>query len=258
MRDLLNLIDNLLTEASNLAPSEILKHDWRWDLVLKKIKAGEPFMTMANQEVIIDPNEANRFIRLRNANQFSGNIKIKTVGSDGTIGPEIPLSSLQKTVELQKPTGGATMSAGGQQKVSKENALVKPSLIDICDRDIPATDLYSEIVNNPVLNSTDYGKVVINLANYIVSGEAVVLPEEYTTKEMEPLRKAIVDYAGEYLGVLALLYQRSKFDDEAAFLNWLGGSTDDLIIRFPKKANTNIADSYATITNPTTSHSLNI
>ena len=76
MRDLLNLLDNILTEASNLAPSEILKHDWRWDLVLKKIKAGEPFMTMANQEVIIDPNEANRFIRLRNANQFSGNIKI--------------------------------------------------------------------------------------------------------------------------------------------------------------------------------------
>lgn len=258
MRDLINLLDNILVEASNLAAGEILKHDWRWELVLKKIRTGAPFMTMSNQEVIIDPAEADRFVKLRNANQFTGALKVKTVGPDNTEGPEIPLSSLQKTPELQKPTGGAVQGAGGKPVVTKENALVKPSLIGICDRDIPAADLYDQIVNNTVLNSTDYGKVVINLANYIVSGEVVMLPEEYTTKEMEPLRKAIVDYAGEYLGVLALLYGRSAFPDQAGFLTWLGGSTDDLIIRFPSKANTNIADSYATITNPTTSHSLNI
>lgn len=258
MRDLLNLLDNILVEASNLAPGEILKHDWRWELVLEKIKTGAPFMTMANQEVIIDPAEADRFVQLRKANQFTGAIKVKTVSPDGTAGPEVALSSLQKTPELQKPTGGAVQGAGGKPVITKENALVKPSLIGITDRDIPAADLYDEIANNAVLNSTDYGKVVINLANYIVSGEVVVLPEEYTTKEMEPLRKAIVDYAGEYLGVLALVYGRSAFPDQAGFLTWLGGSTDDLVINFPGKANTNIADSYATITNPTTSHSLNI
>ena len=258
MRDLLNLFDNVLTEASNLAAGEITKHEWRWEKVLQKIKNNEPFLSSDNKEVLIDPREARNFVMLRNAGQFVGNLKIRTVGPDGTAGPTIPLSSLQKTPDLQKPTGGATMGTNGQLKITKENALVKPSLIGICNKDIPAADLYNTIVSNPVLNSTDYGKVVINLANYIVSGEAVILPEEYTTKDMEPVRKAIVDYAGEYLGVLALLYHRSAFPKEAEFLNWLGGSTDDLVINFPSKANTNIADSYATITNPTTSHSLNI
>ena len=43
------------------------------------------------------------------------------------------------------------------------------------------------IQNNPVLNSTEYGKVIIDLANYIVSGEAVMLPEEYMSKDKQKI-----------------------------------------------------------------------
>jgi len=84
------------------------------------------------------------------------------------------------------------------------------------------------------------------------------LPPEYIDKAKESERKAIVDYAGEYLGVLALLYGRSRFPRKQQFLEWLGGDIGELTLNFPSAANNNIADSYAVITNPNTSHSLNI
>jgi hypothetical protein len=164
---------------------------------------------------------------------------------------------LKKTPELQKP-GGAAAAPGQEKKITKEDALLKPSQIGITNKVIPAKALYKTIVSNPVLNSTDYGKAVISMANSIAKGQSVVLPPEYTTKENEQLRKAIVDYAGEYLGVLALLYGQSKFDGQAEFLQWLGGSLNDLQLFFPAEANSNLADSYANITNPKTSHTINI
>lgn len=256
MRDLLNLIDNILYEASNLAASEINKYDWRWEKFISKITNGEPFETVDGQQVILNPNQLAGLMNLKDQGRFTGGITVSTLGPDGKEGPRIPISSLKKTAEFAKPGGEA--EPVGQQRTSKETALVKPSLIKITDRNIPAEDLYNEIANNPVLQSTDYGKVVIQLAQYIVSGEVAMLPEEYQTKENEQIRKAIVDYAGEYLGVLALLYHQSRFPERAEFEKWLGAATDDLVINFPSKANTNIADSYASVTNPDTNHTLNI
>jgi len=83
-----------------------------------------------------------------------------------------------------------------------------------------------------------------------------MLPEEYQKKEK--VRKAIVDYAGEYLGVLALLYNQTRFPAKAKFTEWLGADIGELVINFPEGSNNNIADSYASITNGTTNHTLNI
>lgn len=256
MRDILNTLD-AIAEASNLAPSELIKHEWRFKKVIEKIKNGEPFEDKTGAVIYIDPREARRLVTLYKSGQLEGPLAVKTVDEQGQPLNPVPLSALKKTPELQKPGGQAT-SATGQKKVTKEDALVKPTQIGITDRDIPAQSLYKTIVNNPVLNSTEYGKVVIQLANDIASGRAAQLPPEYTTKENEQIRKAIVDYAGEYLGVLALVLDQSNFPKKDEFISWLGGNLNDLILRFPSKANTNLADSYASITNPKTNHTLNI
>lgn len=250
MRDLINIVVNLTEAAVGLSAGEITKYDWRFDKFIDKIKNKEPFTTIDGAEVTIDPREAKRFLDMQQAEEFKGTLKART-----TDGQEIPLSKLAKTTEF----GGAAVAAGQDPSLGgKEGLIVKPSQIGITDKNIPAMDLYDVLENNQALQATDYGKVIINLASYIVSGEYVMLPEEYKNKDKDKVRKAIVDYAGEYLGVLALLYDRSRFPRKNQFLEWLGTDIGSLTLNFPSKANTNLADSYATITNPNTSHTLNI
>ena len=258
MREIIDLLESLeLAEASTLAPSEITKHEWRFRKIIDKIKTGDPFEDKSGQPVIIDPREARRLTTLYNSDQLVGQISVRTVDQQGQPGEPVPLSALKKTPDLQKP-GGAATTATGEKRITKEDALVKPTQIGITDRDIPAKDLYKTIVQNPVLNSTEYGRVVISLAQQIASGRPAVLPPELQTKDSEQVRKAIVDYAGEYLGVLALIMGQSTFPKQRQFLEWLGGGLGDLVLRFPSKANTNLADSFASITNPKTNHTLNI
>jgi hypothetical protein len=227
-------------KAKGLFPDELKKRE-NFDLFINKITKGLPFTdNETGDDVFIKRSEARRMQQLLNNGQFIGK-KVNIITDDGE---EINLGTLRKTPEF----GGST----------KENVLLKPSLIKITDRDIPASDLYEVIATNPILSSTDYGRVTQELAKYIVSGEFVQLPPEYTKKDKESERKAIVDYAGEYLGVLALLYNRTRFPRKRQFNEWLGGDTASLILNFPSAANNNIADSYATIKNSATSHSLNI
>jgi len=250
MRDLINLIEMLSEAAVGLSASEILKYESRFNKFIQYIENGKPFTTIDGDEVILDPTEAKRFVDMRNQDMFKGMIKAKKKG-----GGDIALSKLAKTGDF----GGAAVAAGQDASTGgKEGLIVKPSQIGITDQDIPAEEFYEVIQNNSTLASTDYGQVIQSLAEYIVAGEYVMLPEEYQKKDKEKVRKAIVDYAGEYLGVLALLYNRSRFPRKAQFEKWLGADIGSLVLNFPSKANTNLADSYATVTNPNTSHTLNI
>ena len=251
MRDLLNLIQNLTEGKVGLSPGEITKYDWRFDKFIDYIVHGKPFTTMDGQEVVLDKDEAGKFLTMYQNGTFKGTLKAKIADSDD----DISLSQLVKTGDF----GGAAAAAGQEATAAgKEGLIVKPSQIGICDKNIASYDFYDVIRTNPALNSTDYGKVIIDLAEYITASEVAMLPEEYQEKDKEKVRKAIVDYAGEYLGVLALLYQRSAFPRKDAFEDWLGSSVDDLVLNFPSKANTNIADSYASISNPNTNHTINI
>jgi hypothetical protein len=245
MRDILTILDTL-NEGTTLSAGEITKYEPRFQTFIQKIKSKSPFTNTEGEEVILDPREAARFKNLYDLGDFKGNLKART-----TDGQEISLSTLRKTQEF-----GGQQAAAGEKPTGKEALQVKPSQIGITDKDIPAHDFYESITNNQILNQTDYGKEVINLASYIVSGEAVVLSEEFQSQEK--VRKAIVDYAGEYLGVLALLYRRTRFPKREKFEQWLGSSIDDLILNFPSKANTNLADSFAVISNPNSSNKINI
>lgn len=258
MRDLLDLIQ-ILSEASDLKPSEFSKRPQRFETFIKKIKAGEPFTTVDDQEVIIAKSEAQRFVMNWDDYQQkfidSKDAQMAQLAKGSTYNGQnvIPLSKLRKTTEF----GGSGVAKGADPlSGGKASYALTPREIGIVNKDIPAHDLYELLKTNSVLNSTEHGKIVIQLADYIVSGEAVILPED--AQQNDKLRAAIQDNAGEYLGVLALLYYRSRFNKREEFNAWLGGTTDDLIVRFPAESNFALADSFAQLTNSKTSHSVNI
>ena len=252
MREYINLIQNLSegTGIVGLSPGEITKYPQRFETFISYIKGRKPFTTKTGDEVVVDPREAKRFVELRAQDMFKGNLKARL-----TDGDEIALSQLAKTKDFG---GGAATAGQDPSTAGKEALMVKPGQIGIVDINYPAEDFYDAIVSNPTLSSTDYGQVIQQLAKYIVAGEYVMLPDEYKGAEKEKVRKAIVDYAGEYLGVLALLYNRTRFPKKAQFQQWLGADINQISLNFPSKANNSLADSFASLTNNETNHKLNI
>ena len=242
-----NIIDHLnyIAEDRTLNAGTITKYAERFDKFLHMIRTGMPFYNIEKEQVIVDPSEADRFEQMFNNGQFKGAIKVRLDNDE-----EIPLNTLLKTKDL----GGQASTGEEGEETGKEAALLKPSQIGITDRDIPAMDLGNAIINNKVLKSTDYGRIVIEMAKTIMAGDDPVIPKEVPTK----IKDSIVDYAGEYLGVLALVSGTSRFPRRKGFEEWLGASTQALVINFPSKANTNIADSYASISNEETNHKVNI
>jgi hypothetical protein len=223
MRDLLDLLTVILEDeadakAKTLSPGVLLKRPGRFDSFIKHIATKQPFLSKEGHQVIIDPMEAKRIEALHNSpggTKFKGAIELKV--SDGNY---IPLSSLLKTSEFGGQLAGSAIDDPNQQGNSvKGKAAFKlnPAQIKITDRDINAEDFGDVITHNPVLESTDYGKVTIQLAYEIMSGEGAILPEDYRDSEHETVRNALVDNAGEYLGVLALLYGQSSFPKRKQF-----------------------------------------
>jgi hypothetical protein len=252
MRDLLDRIDSI-SEAT-LDASTIIKYPERFDAFISHIQDRRPFYTeKEGTEVILDPREADRFLQLRAQGQFRGALKGRDLQ-----GQEWPLSQFRKTIEF----GGASAKPGETDTASlkKEGAQVKPSQIGITDQDIPATKLTSVIINNPVLQSTDYGRAIIAMAQQISRGEPAVIPQEFVKNEQ--MKKAIVDYAAEYLGVLALIYGTTQWlggeSKRKGFLGWLGGDIKSLVLNFPSDPSNQLADSYAAIRNAKTGHTINI
>jgi len=248
MRQLLNKID--LLEAT-LTPAQITKYPARIAAFLEHIRTGGKFYTDADGvEVILDPAEADRFEEMISNKLFTGRV----MGTDIN-GKQWPLSSFSKTSEF----GGASAKPGDDSdtaEINKEGVLVKPGQIGLTNKFIPASELASEISSNSVLNSTEYGKAVIEVANALDNGLPPTIPQEFVKNTQ--IKKAIVDYAGEYLGVLALVKGRSKFKNISGFLDWLGGDLNALVLNFPAASNNPLADSFASIVNPTTERQVNI
>lgn len=255
MRDLLNLLQQLNEAADDqavgLTAGQIAKYPQRYATFIEYIRTGKPFTTLDGDQVILDPNEAKRFDAMYNApggSQFKGSLSARTKD-----GQQIALGKLAKTADFGGQKGGGDSAPEG-----KAGFKLNPAQIKITDRDINAEDFGDAITSNNVLASTDYGKVTINLAYQIMAGEGAVLPDEYRGKDTEKLRNALVDNAGEYLGVLALIYGESSFPKREQFEEWLGGTLGDLVLRFPSKQNEKLADSYAEIKNAATAHTVKI
>ncbi len=248
MRDILDVFDQI--NEATLTPAQIIKYPERFDAFIDHIRDGKPFFTeKEGTEVTLLPTEADRFVALKKQNLFKGGLK----GVDAE-GNEWPLSSFRKTAEF----GGASMKPTDDENttLNKEGVIVKALSIGITDRPISAAKLHVEIINNPVLQSTIYGRAVIQMATDIVMGEPATIPHDLMADSA--VKKAIVDYAGEYLGVLALVSGQSSFPDQEGFLDWLESDISSLVLTFPGKSNNPLSDSFATISNPVNQRQLNI
>ena len=231
---------NRTLQAANLD-----KNPPRFQNLINNIRSRHPLYLTDGTPVIIKPTEADRLEQLKADDMFKGQIKL--TAEDKQVWA---LSQFLKT----KDYGGQAVPPGleGEVEMTKEAAALKPSDIGLEDRQIQAGNLAKEIINNSALQKTEHGKVVIGMANEIVQGQMPAVPK------VDPsVRKAINDYAGEYLGVLALVQGVSEFPNKKDFDNWLKAPISNLTLVFPGKANAPLADSYALI-DPKTGHQLNI
>lgn len=261
MRELIDILDKILTESQivdeevTLSAGEITKYPERFDAFINHIRSKRPFyISSTGQEVVLNPTEADRIEDLHQQDLFKGPQKVTDIN-----GNVWNTSAFKKTAEF----GGASSKPGEENdpsKMSKEGANLKPNKIGITDRNIPAKQLGSVIINNQSLQSTGWGRAVIEMAKQIVAGEPAIIPAEI--RKYDKIVKAIIDNAGEYLGVLALVNGQSEWYGGAAtqknFVKWLGSDVSGLVVNFPSKETNALADSFATVTNAATGHTLNI
>lgn len=238
----------ILIEAegnTTLQAANLNKNPSRFQNLINNIRSRHPLYLEDGTPVVIKPTEADRLEQLKADDMFKGQIKLTAKDNQVWV-----LSQFLKT----KDYGGQAVPPGLEAEVemTKEAAALKPKDIGLHNRKIQAGSLAKEIINNAVLKKTEHGKVVIGMANEIVQGKMPAVP-----KTDPSVRTAINDYAGEYLGVLALVQGVSSFPNKQEFDNWLKAPIDSLTLVFPGKANTPLADSYALI-NPKTGHQLNI
>jgi hypothetical protein len=273
MRDLLNLLDNVLTEE-NLGAKEFplrkmstfidpktKKQLNRAELFLYKVKNRLPFTRLDNSkpqkpigEVIIDPREAQA-VAAWIASGPTGVIELSTLDGD-----TVRNTQLLKTVEF------------GSKEA--ENIKIKPSDVlptdektEIADLGnnidllllaggFPASEMYDKIANSPALvNMGPLGDAVIYMAQQANDGQIPMFPSNLNKDEI----KAIELYASEYLGALGLVSGGVPFirGSREEFEEFVGGNLADMIMFFPKASNNPLADSFSVI-NDATGHAVKI
>lgn len=266
MRDLLNLLDNMLTEeklqAAEMGPKKMSsfvnpktkKMFTRAELFLYKVKNNLPFELVAGGSVVIDPKEA------------------QNVAAWLTTGPT-------KTIDMRTADGGTVRNTGLQKTVEfgskeAENIKIKPS--DVLPTDektevtdlgnnidlllqaggFPASEMYDKIANSPALVSMGkLGDAVIYMANQANNGQIPKFPDNLNKDQI----KAIELYASEYLGVLGLVSGAVPFmrGSREEFEGFVGGDLNDMIMFFPKASNNPLADSFSVV-NDQTGHAVKI
>jgi hypothetical protein len=169
-------------------------------------------------------------------------VSARTDRIEGTIDGEeasVLVSRLFKSDEIKQLAGGTVSS--------KESYAVKPSDI-FADERFPAKQVFAEVINNAKLQEQEIGKVIIEMAKEIQSGD----DPQFKTIEPE-FKSAVRDYAGEYLGVLALLKGTANFPTRKEWLKHLGvSSIDSIFINFPQQSNFALGDSIGSFENAET------
>ena len=260
MRDILNLLENLLfeeklaanqipiTKASGVVNPKTGKPYNRQELFLIKVKTGSPFTLVTGGEVIINPKEA-KAVAAWLATGPKGIITLQTADGD-----TVKNTELQKTVEF------------GSKEA--ENIPIKPSDVFATDEtqeiddfgnnieDIlksggfPASEMYSKIAGNPnLVKLGKLGDAVIYMARQANEGKIPIFPPDLNKDQT----KAIELYASEYIGALALVTGAAPFirGSREQFEEFVGGNLADMIMFFPKATNNPLADSFSVVNNAT-------
>jgi len=265
MRDLLNLIDTVLTEA-NLSAAEIpakktsavtnprtKKLFSRPELFLYKVKNQLPFTLVSGGEVVINPRDAKKVSDWL-ATGPKGTITLRTMD-----GSEVKNTELLKTVEFGSKEA-ETIPIKASQVFDVQDIEVRDlnnSMQDILSAGgFPASQMYEKLANNPALKKMGkLGDAVIYMAQQANARQVPKFPTNLKPEEI----KAIELYASEYLGALGLIRGSVPFvrGSREQFEEFVGSDLQDLIMYFPKASNNPLADSFSVV-NDDTGHAIKI
>jgi hypothetical protein len=106
-------IQELLLEAANLSASEIMNRPGRAEILISRIRNGQPFLTTTGKKVTLDKSEADRIAELIKTNQFVGSQKV--IDDQGNT---LSLSQLAKTTEFGGTRG--SIEGGKEEGMSKD------------------------------------------------------------------------------------------------------------------------------------------
>lgn len=265
MRDLINILDRFLVEAS-LAANEIPankasavinpktnKPFSRPELFLYKVLNSKPFTLKTGEEVTIDPTEAPK-VKNWIMSGPRGVVSLRTKD-----GGEVKNTEMLKTVEFGskeaetiKLKGSDVFDTGDQDVQDFGN-----SIEDILRAGgFPAIDMYDKIANSDQMKKLGkVGDAVIYMAKQITQGQVPEFPNNLTDNEI----KAIELYASEYLGVLGLISGTVPFKrgSREEFDNFIGTDLATMIMYFPKSVSNPLADSFSVV-NDETGHAVKI
>ncbi len=250
-----------------LSPGELFKRnylDWRPQNFLKKLKDGTPFIDSSGKKYYPAPKEYERLFPLVQRT-------LDTLAKK----PDAPLPSLVVNIKDVGPMAVSKFEKADLQTVKGQvtgDVNVQPIGIGIAadpinptgtkpkdkitlsmdqevkraldaNKGIRAGQLYNVIANNPVLDKAgELGKAIKECAYQISQG---VQPD--ISKYPEAIQKKIAIDAGEYLGILAMVYNVASWynNKQGAFLKFLGAPNfNNLMVIFPGEQNASLSDSY--------------
>jgi len=258
----------IIAEAT-LQPSELfqIKHlDWRPAAFLKKLQDRTPFIKVRTGEKVIPAkgeferlkNQINSIVKAKkkNPNAPSGNFTVKTDKG------EFKISDFEKA-DLQTPKGQITSKVNVQprgigiaaDKTEKQTTSAEQIKTAIKNKKaILGKDLYKTITDNQILAQAGLlGQAVKKCAKEITE-KTIPNIQAYDPK----IQKILAIDAGEYLGILQMIYDTANFPKKEAFLKFL--DTKDLnqmLIIFPGAQNSPLEDSYG-VQNTRTGHTIMI
>lgn len=263
---------DFLSEAT-LEPRELFKLtylDWRPINFLKKLQDLTIFVDPNGKEYVPDESEYERIapiVMQTIANlKKDPNSKLPEISVKMQDGSTIPLRKLEKA-DLQTPRGQQTSKVNVQPigigiatdkakkiKGKREELTTDQEIQRAFDskKEISAGNLYSVIMNNQVLDDAgELGKAVKETATQIYNKKIPVI----TQYDPKVQNKLAID-AGEYLGILQMIYDTADFDKRQAFLDFLNATDfNNLSLIFPGEQNSPLSDSYG-VQNKDTGHTI--
>ena len=264
MRDILNLLDSVLTEEnmsatqfsgknSNVINPKTNKPYTRAELFLHKVKTGSPFTLVNGNEVVINPKEA------RAVAAWLASGPVKTITMQTVDGQEVKNTEIQKTVELGSKES-ETLKLKGSDILNTTDVEVKDfgNSIDqlLQAGGFPASEMYEKISTSPQIRALgQLGDAVIYMSYQANAGQVPKFPKDLRPAEV----KAIELYASEYIGVLGLIRGSVKFKkgNRKEFDEFVGTNLGDMIMYFPKDTANPLADSFSVVNN-STGHAIKI
>jgi hypothetical protein len=258
----------IIVEAT-LQPSELfqIKHiNWRPAAFLKKLQDRTPFIKSQTGEKVIPSKgeferlqkQINDVVKAKKNNPTAPSINFTIKTDKG----EFKISDFEKA-DLQTPKGQITSIVNVQplgigiaaDKTDKKIATSQQIKAAIENKQsILGKNLYQTIVNNEVLAQAGLLGQAIKKCAKEITEKTIPNIQAYDSK----IQKILAIDAGEYLGILQMIYDTANFPKKQQFLKFLNAADlKNMIIIFPGTQNSSLGDSYG-VQNKTTGHTIMI